>query len=957
MPLLRWLPGDRKAARDKRRGSSSTTGPASSGPVRNKHEADGADRRTDVDHPHTDDHNLPVATDATTPRSLNISTEALPMVESDRMEHSQADRAEQTVTDEARSDKRIERTRIASEQSDEDGRRVIRRERTERAWNDGLTKDGSGGQRCEQGDEQEDHVLPRHREGSHQEQTRSGGGTSRHKPPDEADGEGYSGDNDTKRGEDRLGNIMQTTHLPVDVHRPPKEASGRVHEGEEGHERRPRSSGVGGDNVLSTLDVGGEMQLNIADTPGHVDEGLTQRATIEGHKTPGGADSGRSNSRENGFERRDENTMRIANDDTVGGGSRHQGGPGAEDLGEVKTRGMAKILATEVSNSYVEEEAKDTGGSNGDVGDDFHRNAEEETESRTSQIEQEGCDGSVAHSLLYDDDFDEDVNDYSFSDPEGIDDVKSHAGSRGGDKQDGKVGEEAADAEADGEANAEAGEDGVDRNSNSAIIIQCAWRQKAAVGKIELKRRRRREKEENNAATQIQQAARVAAEEKQSRRRRLEEETRKEESAMKLQAWLVAWRAKREARVRRTQRNAAVRIQSAVRTKLASDEVITLRSAHDSRRAEEVWGETYHGEPPEESIMKAEVQASEIPREDTSSAELTLEKKNSSATKIQTAVREAKRRRLSSSRNDGAGSSLTDSSGPAKKHRIGAEKHGPGVADRDGSGTDLASATSSAHARTLTTSSSSLESTDFRSPTSSTSGPSLGERLGSLDNGRSDDNASSGDSNNGRPRLRVDDHASRRQEPAKATVGGVESASLEAAGDVDVPFSPAQGDELAMEREGFGVASSGDIGTRIDTESGALCGATEDESTGAVNGMQGHANPPPNIGAIVNGSDVDLIALSPVPEGRALGPGSEYGSEDLTFDAVSSTPGSGESIVLVGVKASGSIASVGAQGDDTKSDGAGVTDGVSYDDRDRGAPGSDGDSDGSLMSLSTSSGS
>lgn len=112
---------------------------------------------------------------------------------------------------------------------------------------------------------------------------------------------------------------------------------------------------------------------------------------------------------------------------------------------------------------------------------------------------------------------------------------------------------------------------------SKAVIIQRAWRRRAA-RKHQKELRRRRFELDYAVATRIHKVAQAYAEKWQ------ESLLLQEKSARKLQACLTAKRVKREAQCRRTERNAAVRIQSAFRGKRARDKERELRREREARK-------------------------------------------------------------------------------------------------------------------------------------------------------------------------------------------------------------------------------------------------------------------------------------------------------------------------------------------------------------------------------------
>lgn len=184
-------------------------------------------------------------------------------------------------------------------------------------------------------------------------------------------------------------------------------------------------------------------------------------------------------------------------------------------------------------------------------------------------------------SLLYDDDFEgEEGADYVFTDSEGYD-------SQGqGDTEDAPTLQRSVTAEASPGAGAfttDAGASGRDRR-NAAASIQRAWRHKSAVERKSILSRQRRAAQES-AAARIQSAIRLAA----ARRRRRENNARRYNSAVKIQALARRRVAERQAQTRRTKKTEALlRTQSFAEEKHALTEERELRRRQHRHRPREV---------------------------------------------------------------------------------------------------------------------------------------------------------------------------------------------------------------------------------------------------------------------------------------------------------------------------------------------------------------------------------
>lgn len=246
----------------------------------------------------------------------------------------------------------------------------------------------------------------------------------------------------------------------------------------------------------------------------------------------------------------------------------------------------------------VSQRGEGDGGSGSGGGGGGYTDVDETTQVlRTPSRREDYCeDNSVAASLYYDDDFEDDGQEFYLS--------GSNSGSGRTSPGPGSVAsgmEETQTASVylrtDESILPTAVEDlsRVD-GSAAAVVVQSAWRRTAAVGKVQHERRQRRQRadKEGAAATRIQQVARAALEDKLRYRHRRRtndgqegggiDSRQQEDSAKKLQSWFFDWRTKRDSHVRRTSTDAAVRIQSAVRRKRASDEVREFRRGKENRK-------------------------------------------------------------------------------------------------------------------------------------------------------------------------------------------------------------------------------------------------------------------------------------------------------------------------------------------------------------------------------------
>lgn len=212
---------------------------------------------------------------------------------------------------------------------------------------------------------------------------------------------------------------------------------------------------------------------------------------------------------------------------------------------------------------------------------------------------------TVTNSLLYDDDFEEGRDDdYRFFTESERDDDSHPNSNLGEDSQhdevnsndghasvkpdeddsvheDGSVHEDDSVHEEDSVHDDDSDHEDEDSRTrgSKAVVIQRAWRRRAA-RKHQKELRRRRFELDNAVAIRIHKVAKAYAEKWQ------ESLLLEEKSARKLQAWLTARRVEREAQCHRTERNAVVRIQSAFRGKRARDEAREHRREREARKVD-----------------------------------------------------------------------------------------------------------------------------------------------------------------------------------------------------------------------------------------------------------------------------------------------------------------------------------------------------------------------------------
>lgn len=533
---------------------------------------------------------------------------------------------------------------------------------------------------------------------------------------------------------------------------------------------------------------------------------------------------------------------------------------------------------------------------------------------------------------------------------------------------------------------------------------------RVAAGETEQERRRRLKHHEHTAATRIQRLMRTAHQ--QGIRDRRVEASEAEEGVTDRQAWLAAWRARRETQVSRAQTDAAIRTQSTTRAKRASDKIKKRQSQHATRILDATvniqafarrW-KAYRREAVQEPTCvqnrsPTRTESSTLPEQQKMLVVEKAEKKNDHnfSTPNQVALlSQAKEKRHESPKRvampGGAASSAGSSQKVSKRRESTRERELPEKA-QGGS-----SAVSSSQGPTSKNSYSSITSPGGnRSPSSGSEGSSLSGLLGSLNSSAGDDIVMSASTDSdalptggakhhrlgrGENRRTNGDHGEERRDVGSANSGKVpplssssSSGLVEAAAATDDP-TQLQRKEEARSSENGGEDPSTTVQTSDDalhaTGDPPLLSLTlsmdDSEEPASEEARQGSVGPPPSSSSSdppmmpgdVNNSA--LVALSPVPEERAIlattaASVSEYGgSDDLNFEALSSSRDSG-SVGSVGKEAAKGTASTvgGADAPMTQASGtAGTLKGVPGGRRDEAAEEAGDDSDGSLMSLSSS---
>lgn len=642
-----------------------------------------------------------------------------------------------------------------------------------------------------------------------------------------------------------------------------------------------------------------------------------------------------------------------------------------EDAHEVETIDRSHNL--EVSEAFSNSE--NVSGDENFSGDNSSSNivvkANRGVEGGKSLLLEEGeeaeCDKSVTPSLLYDDDFEEDGQGNSRGDSETGADENSRSASE-------PIDDPPSKPISSGECQNKAETGDTRSDVISAIVVQCAWRWKEAVVKTELRRALRRTGEESAAAELIQKLVRVRAEKK--RRHLLLKAENEGRNATKMQAWLLAWRAGREVCARRQHRDAAVRIQSTARRRLAADEVKGLRRNHETRRNEAALkiGAIARQRQNYRDNDQARQTALELKKIITLSTaekqqrlvESAVKKIDRSSRMIQRALQEALRRRQQlSKRKEGSKHASLDS---GHTIRIKGEST-TAKTDSNKAHDDPSTIFVSSQALTSRKSSSSLTSAGL---SSSSSAPGESEPPDSLDTSLSDASSSSlVDSCNPTVRRRRDIQGYRRevdgdnirQNVAPAVEDGAESPSslLGAAADIERAELPRQEENADnhVDAENISVAQTSNEDIRIETgapstpmshsPAGGESAIVEKEEV-IFNSPAFHENDYADATAY---GGCGSVALFPVPEGRALlhtpasASASEYGSEDLHFDALSSSP-SEKSIVSTSTGGA-VVTSVGDResiGEETLEGGEGFSNAAKS-----AVEGGKGDSDESLVSL------
>ena len=537
---------------------------------------------------------------------------------------------------------------------------------------------------------------------------------------------------------------------------------------------------------------------------------------------------------------------------------------------------------------------------------------------------------------------------------------------------------------------------------------------RAAAGETEQERRRRLNQHGDIAATRIQRMVRTAHQ--QGIRGRRVEAGEEEAGATDRKAWLAAWRARRETQVSRAQTDAAIRIQSTARAKRASDEVSTRRRQHATRILDATvsiqafarrW-KAYRREAVQEPACEPKgsptrTEAGTSPEQQKILVDEKAEETNdrSFSTPNQAALlSQTKERRQEPPKRATTISEAASSAGSGQK----VSKRRESARERELPEKTLggSSAVSSSQGPTSKNSYSSITSPGgHRSPSSGSEGSSLSGLLGSLNSSDRDDiiMSSSTDSNalptggvkhhqSGKgDNWRTDgDRGEERRDVGPADSANVPPRSLSSSSSGLVEVVAAADDPTQLQRK-EGASASGKGGedpcATVQTSDDALhatggpvllslslsMDGSEDpaseearlDSAGGGPPPSSFSSDPPMMPGDVNSSP--LVALSPVPEERAMlatttASVSEYGgSDDLNFEALSSSRDS-ESVGGVGKEVAKGIAPTigGADAPMTQASGAaGALEGVPDARRDEAVEEAGDDSDGSLMSLSSSS--
>lgn len=530
---------------------------------------------------------------------------------------------------------------------------------------------------------------------------------------------------------------------------------------------------------------------------------------------------------------------------------------------------------------------------------------------------------------------------------------------------------------------------------------------RAAVGETE--QGRRQKEHQDVAATRIQRLVRTTHQ--QGVRGRHVEAGGEEKGATDKKAWLAAWRARRETQVRRAETDAAIKIQSTARARRASDEVNERRHQHATKILNATvnlqafarrWKANRREAGQEGAIVKKGALRRTEPgtspeQQKTLEGEKKEEKNDRSfSTPNQVALMsQAKERRHQSPK------SVTTSSGAESSVGSGQEVSKPRESAKDRNfpeevqGGSSAISSSSKQPTSKNSYSSLTSPGGRRSPSSGSEGSSLSGLLGSLNSSVDDDivMSSSADSDvpTGDAKHRLGEGETRRtggdREEERRDVGPTDSdkvppLSSSSSGLVETAVAADVFTQL-QRKEGVSAAERGGEGSRTTVQTGddalqATAGPLslslslsmddneEPASEEARQESVGGGGPPssissgPSMPGAMNSSS--LVALSPVPEERALlateASVSEYGgSDDLNFEPLSSSRDS-QSVENVGKEAAKVTAPTvrGADAPKTQASGtAGALKEVPDARRDEAAEEAGDDSDGSLMSLSSSS--
>ena len=647
--------------------------------------------------------------------------------------------------------------------------------------------------------------------------------------------------------------------------------------------------------------------------------------------------------------------------------------------------GVLEARPSETANKLgVHESPRDhsAGGSGGDGGS-AQRDREGARAGQSVRAEEQ-CEGSVCPSVMYTADFEDAAEDSSLTRSEGgvASSCREISSPVGG------VRSAPMTREKERTEFTQAAEDG--------SVFSAGGKSTSAEAEQERPQQGRQKEHINTAARRIQKLM-MRSNCQQGVRGRREEYGKQEEGANDQQAWLAAWRARRETQVRQTETDAAIRIQSTARKKRASDEVHERRRNHATRILDATlklqafarrWKEYRREAVQEVGGVRKETARRTVPHTNQEQLTLVGEKKGTNQAPSRQTAKEDPHQSPKNATNSGAtaggGQNFSEQGLSSTKQRNLPEKVQGGSS----------AASSSSKEPTSKNSYSSLTLTSLggrRFPSSGSEGSSSSGMLGSLNSshGEGDDIASPSTGSDvaaggakkqlgqGGQRKAVGD----REGNERSIIGPTEaldkippssSGLNEAAAAAGEPTQP-------QRKEGASAVGTGGKDPRTTAKAGDAFPATDNlvlpslsqstdgeepasevrqDSVGGppLSSFSSDPNPPMVIGAST------LVALSPVPEEPALsvaaGSVSEYGSDDLNFEALSSSHGDTEIAASVGTEATKRKAPIVGRADvpQTQATGnAGGTESVPNSGRVEGVEGTGEDSDGSLMSLSASS--